>query len=92
MEHKIVCGRHQLYVEIYVCRNKAFLVEHVQVESTEQLDYGTSRECRGASVQTGIVPNHCSDIHVLGGVLCPFLAKKTGLLTLLAKVEQSFQV
>ena len=56
LAHKIVCGRHQLHVEIYVWRNKAFLVEHVQMLATDELDHGISRECRGASVQTGIVP------------------------------------
>ena len=89
---KVVWGRHQLHVEIYVWRNKALLVEHVQVRSTDEFDHGTSRECRGASVQTGIVPTDCGDIYVPGGVHCSSLAKKTSLLSLFAKVEQSLQV
>ena len=55
LAHKVVLGRHQLHVKIYVWRNKAFLVEHVQMRATDELDHGTSRECRGASIQTGIV-------------------------------------
>ena len=92
LAHKFVWRGHQLHVEIYVWRNKAFLVEHVQVRSTDELDHGTSRECRNASVETGIVPIHYNDTHVPGGVRCPSLAKKTGLLSLLAKVEKSLQV
>ena len=79
-------------MEIYVWRNKAFLVEHVQVRSTDELDQGTSRECRNTIVQTGIVPIDYSNTHVPGGVLCPSFALKAGLLSLLAKVVQSFQI
>ena len=34
LAYKIVWGRHQLPVKIYVWRNKAFLVEHVQMRAT----------------------------------------------------------
>ena len=84
--HKVVWGRHQPHVEIYVWRNKAFLVEHVQMRATDELDHGTSRECRGASVQTGIVPTDCGDTHVPANVLCPSFAQETGLLSIIAEV------
>ena len=92
LAHIIVWGRHQLHVEIYVWRNKAFLVENVHMRAIDELDHGTLRERRGASVQTGIVPTDCGDIHVPGGILGPVLAQKTGLLSLLAKVEKCLQV
>ena len=90
--HKVVWGRHQLYVEIYVWRNKAFSVEHVQMRVTDKLDYGTSRECRGASVQNSIVPTDCGDTHVPAAVLCTSFAQEMGLFSLLAKVEHTLQV
>ena len=43
LAHKVVWRRRQLHVEIYVWRNNAFLVEHVQMKATDELDYGTSR-------------------------------------------------
>ena len=92
LAHKVFCGRHQLHVDIYVWRNKAFLVEHIQMRATDELDHGTSRECRVASVQTGIVPTDCGDTHVPSGVLCPSIAQEPGLLCLLAKIEQTLQV
>ena len=42
LAHKVVERAHLLHVEIYVWRNTAFLVEHVQVRSTDELDHGTS--------------------------------------------------
>ena len=92
LAHKVVWKRHQLHAEIYVWRNKAFLVEHVRVRPTYELDHGTFRECRPATVQTGIFPNDCGDTHVPGGVLCPSFAQETGLFSLLAKVEKSLQM
>ena len=74
LAHKVVRWRNQLYVEIDILKNKALLVENVQLRATGELDQGTSRECRGASVQPGIVPNDCGDIHVPAGVFCPSLA------------------
>ena len=67
-------------------------MEHVQVRATDELDHGTSRECRGASVQTGIVSTNCSYIYMPGGVLGPALAQKMRLLSLFAKVEQTLQL
>ena len=61
-------------MEIDIWRNKALLVENVKVRATDELDQGTSRECRGASVKPGIVPTDCVDIHVPAGVFCSFLA------------------
>ena len=68
------------------------MVEHVQVRSTDELDHGTSRKCRNASVQTGIVPIDYGDIHVLGGILGLALAQKKVFLNLLAKVKKNLQV
>ena len=62
------------------------------MRSTDEVDHGTSRECRGATVQTDIVPTDSGDTHVPGGVLCLSLAQETGLLSLLAKVEKSLKV
>ena len=76
LANKVVWRGHQLHVEIYVWRNKAFLFQHVQVRSTDELDHSTSRECRGASVQTGILHTDFGDSHVPGGVLCTSFAKK----------------
>ena len=53
------------------------------MRATDELDYGTSRECRGTSVQTGIVPPDCGDTYVPGCILGQALAQKTGLLSLL---------
>ena len=91
LAHKVVWGRHQLHVKIYVWRNKALLVIHVKMRATDKLDHGTSRECRGASVQTGIVPD-CGDTHLPAGVLCLSFAQETGLLSPLAEVKQTLQV
>ena len=52
------------------------MVENVLVCATDELDHGFSRECRGASVQTGIVPSDSSVTHVLGW--CPLLIPLTG--------------
>ena len=68
------------------------MVEHVEMRVTDKLDHGTSRECRGARDQTGIVPTDCADIYVPGGILGPALAQKTGFVSLLANVEKSLQV
>ena len=65
-------------------------MEHVQVRSTFELDNGTSREFRGASVQTDIFPTDNGDAHVPCGVLFSSLAQKTGFLSFLAKVELAF--
>ena len=70
-------------MEIDVWRNKAYLVEHVQMRATDELDYGSSRDCRGTSVQTGIDPPDCGDTYVPGCILGQALAQKTGLLSLL---------
>ena len=69
LAHKVLWRRHQLQVEIYVWRNKAFLVKHVKIRATDKLDHSTSREIRSASVQTGIVPTDCGDTHVPGCIL-----------------------
>ena len=68
--HNVVWRWHQLRVEIDSWRNKALLVEIVQVRATVELDHGTFREYRGATIQTGIVSSDCSDTHVSGCVLC----------------------
>ena len=86
LANKVVWRGHQLHVKIYGWRNKALLVEHVQGRSTDKLYQGTSCECRGASVQTGINFTDLGDSHVPGNVFCPSLSKKTGLLSLAAKV------
>ena len=78
LAHKVVWKRHQLHVEIYIWRNKAFLIEHVQMKATDELDHGTSRKCRGTSVEIGIVSTDCGDNHVPGCILGPALAQKTG--------------
>ena len=57
-------------MEIYVWKNKAFLVEHVQMKATDKLYHGTPRECQGASVKTGMYPTDYSDTHVAAGVQC----------------------
>ena len=59
------------------------------MRATDELDHGTSRECRGASAQSGIVPTDCGDTRVPAGVLCPSFTQETGLLSLLANVEQT---
>ena len=71
--HKVVRIGHQLHVEIYVRKNKAFVVGDVQVRSNDEFDNGISRDCRGACVENSIVPTDCGDINVPDGVLCPFL-------------------
>ena len=86
LAYKVVWGRHQLRVEIDFWRNKALLVKNVQVRSTDEFDHSTSRECRKASVQTGIVPTDCGDTHVPGNVFCPSVAQETRFLDLLAEV------
>ena len=92
LAQKVVWERHQLHVEIYVWRNKAFRDEQVQMRAIDELDHGYSGEYRGASDQTGIVSTDCGDIHVLGCILRLSLAQKTGFLSLLAKVVKSLQV
>ena len=62
------------------------------MKSTDELDNKTSRECCNASVQTGIVSIDCGKTHVPGGFLCQSFAQETGLLSLLAKVEQNLQM
>ena len=62
------------------------------MRATDEFDHGTSRECRGASVQTGIVSSDCSDTFVPGGVLFPAFAQETGFMDLLAEVEQTLQL
>ena len=68
------------------------MLENVEVRATDELDHGTSREFRGTSVQTGIVPTNCGDTHVLAGVLCPSLAQETCFLDFLAEIQKSLQV
>ena len=45
-------------------------MKNVQVRAINKLDHSTSRECRGASVQPGIVPIDCGDIQLPAGVFC----------------------
>ena len=60
-----------------VClEERAFLVEHVQVRATDELDHGTFREYRGTTVQTGIGLTDFGNIHVAGGILSPSLAHR----------------
>ena len=66
-------------------------MENVQVRATDELDQGTSRERRGASVQPGIVSTNCCDIYVFAGVFCLSLAYEASFLQLLPKVYQTFQ-
>ena len=61
-------------MEIDILRNKALLVENVQLRATDELEKGTSFKCRGASVKPGIVSTDCGDIHVFAGVFRPSLA------------------
>ena len=84
LARKFVWGRHQLDVEIYVRRN-AFLVEHVQMRATDELDHGTFRKCRGTIVQTGCVRIDCGETHMPGCILGPTLAQKTGFLNFFRK-------
>ena len=50
------------------------MVENVQMSATDELDKGTSREWRGASVQPSIVLGDCVDINMPTGVVCQSLA------------------
>ena len=68
------------------------MLESVQVRATDELDHGTSRKFREASVQTGIVPTHCNNTHVPAGVLCLTLAHETCFLDFLAEVQKSLEV
>ena len=63
-------------------------MENVQVRVTDKLDQGTSRECRAESVQPGIGPTDCGDIHMLAGVLCSSLAKDASYFTSLQKFSR----
>ena len=67
------------------------MVVNVQVRSTDEPGHCTSRECRDPSVQIVIVSTDCGYTHVPGGVFC-LSHNKTLFLSLLAKVEQIFQV
>ena len=75
-------------VEIDLRKNYAIHVKHVWMRATDELDYGACRECRGASVETGIVPASCGDYHVHGVVRGPALGQEPCLLGLLAEVER----
>ena len=79
-------------MEIDFWKNTALLVKNVQVRATNELDHGTSRKCRCASVQTGIDSTDCSDTHLPGGVLFRLVAQETGFLNLLAEVKQTLHV
>ena len=79
-------------MEIDSYRNKELLVETVQVWATDELDNGTSRESRSASVQNGIVPTDCIDIHVPPGVLCLSFAQEGSFLHHLAIVKLTFKL
>ena len=92
LAHKVVWEGLKIYVDIKFRIYQTLFVEYVQVTSIDQLDHGTYRKCRDASVQNGIVPTDCGDTHVPAGVLCLSFAQKTGLLSLLVKVEQTHQV
>ena len=62
------------------------------MRATGELDNGTSGECCGRSIQTGIVVTDYGDTHVPGFILGPALAQQTGFLSLFAKVEKDLKV
>ena len=58
------------------------------MRATDEFDNSPSRECCCASIQTGIVPIDCGDIHVPGGILGPAFAQKAGYFSLVEKVKK----
>ena len=62
------------------------------MRATDELDYGTSRTFRGASVKIGIVPTDWGDTQVRAGDLCPCLAQTTCFWDFLVEVQKSLQV
>ena len=89
LAHIVVRGGHLLQMEIDVWRNKALSMKRVHVRATDKLDHGASRENRGSSVQSCIVPTDCGDSHVPGRVLGPAFAQKSSFLSLILVVKQT---
>ena len=57
------------------------------MRTKDELDHGASRDCRGGTVDTGIVHAECGDSHLPCGVQGPALTQKTGFLVSLLKLS-----
>lgn len=62
------------------------------MRATDELDYNTSRECRSASVQSGIVLTVFGDIHLFVGTLGVALAQQTCVLSPIEKCAKSLEI